>query len=99
MMENECRDLDVRIEIALSGQNLSIDSLNKQLQLSQQLQSVEETIEKLKNELDFINTCIIAQVLHNPDNEATIKNLYQDRLDEIQKDFREKVIFLNHPNL
>ena len=93
MMENECQNLDVKIEIAQSGQNLPTESLNKQLQLCQQLQEVEKDIEKLKNEFDFINTSFITQVLHNPDNKAFIKNMYQDRLDEIQKDIREKVIF------
>ena len=91
MMEAECAELDVKIELQLSGQNTTIDSLNKQLQLCQQLKNIETEIEKLNTELDFINTSIITQVIHNPDKEATIKNFYQERLDEIQKDIREKV--------
>ena len=71
--------------------NHTSDSINKQILLSRQLKNLEDEKEKLKNEMDFINSATIAQVLHNPENEIQIKSMYRTRLDEIQRELHEKV--------
>ena len=55
------------------------------------MKNLEDEKEKLKNEMDFINSATIAQVLHNPQNEIQIKSMYGTRLDEIQWELHEKV--------
>ena len=91
MMEAECLELDLNILAKSAEGNHLRDSINKQILLSQQLKNLEDEKEKLKNEMDFINSATIAQVLHNPQNEIQIKSMYRTRLDEIQWELHEKV--------
>ena len=60
--------------------NHTSDSINKQILHSQQLKKLEDEKEKLKNEMDFINSTTIVQVLHNPENEIQIKSMYLDEI-------------------
>ena len=62
--------------------------------MSQELKQLEEDEEKLKNEIIYINSAIITQVLHKPDGEHFIKSMYRSRLIEIQKELLERV-FVN----
>ena len=91
MMEAECFELDLNIFAKSDEGNHTSDSINKQILLSRQLKKLEDEKEKLKNEMDFINSATIAQVLHNPENEIEIKSMYRTRLDEIQRELHEKV--------
>ena len=91
MMEAECLELDLNILAKSAEGNHLRDNINKQILLSQQLKNLEDEKEKLKNEMDFINSATIAQVLHNPQNEIQIKSMYRTRLDEIQWELHEKV--------
>ena len=91
MMEAECFELDLNIFAKSAEGNYTSDSINNQILLSWQLTKLEDEKEKLKNEMDFINSATIAQVLHNPENEIEIKSMYRTRLDEIQRELHEKV--------
>ena len=91
MMEAECFELDLNIFAKSAEGNHTSDSINKQILLSRQLKNLEDEKEKLKNEMDLINSATIAQVLHNPENEIQIKSMYRTRLDEIQRELHEKV--------
>ena len=91
MMEAECFELDLNIFAKSAEGNHTSDSINRQILLSRQLKKLEGEKEKLKNEMDFINSTTIAQVLHNPENEIQIKSMYRTRLDEIQRELHEKV--------
>ena len=62
--------------------------------MSRELKQLEEDEEKLKNEITFIDSAIIAQGLHKPDSEHFMKSMYRSRLDEIHKELHEKV-FVN----
>ena len=75
----------------VSWRKSQTDSINNQILLSRQLKKLEGEKEKLKNEMDFINSTTIAQLLHNPENEIQIKSMYCTCLDEIQKELHEKV--------
>ena len=55
------------------------------------MRNLEDEMEKLKNEMDLINSSTIAQVLHNPENEIQKKSMYWTHLDEIQQELHEKV--------
>ena len=94
MMEGECFELDLKIFAQLSGQDFTSATTARQVQLSRELKELEEDEEKLKNEIIYINSAIITQVLHKPDSEHLIKSMYRSRLDEIQKELHEKV-FVN----
>ena len=94
MMEGECFELDLEIFAQLSGQDFTSATTARQVQLSRELKELEEDEEKLKNEIIYINSAIITQVLHKPDSEQFIKSMYRSRLDEIQKELHEKV-FVN----
>ena len=82
-MEAECFELNMNIFAKSVEGNHTSDSINKHILHSQQLKKLEDGKEKLKNEMDFINSTTIVQVLHNPENEIQIKSMYRTRLDEI----------------
>ena len=92
-MEAECFELDLNIFAKSAEGNHTSDSINKQILLSRQLKNLQDEKEKLKNEMDFINSATIAQVLHNPEDEIQIKSMYRTRLDEIQRELHEKVFY------
>ena len=75
-MEADCFELDLNIFAKSAEGNHTSDSINKQILLSRQLKNLEDEKEKLKNEMDFINSATIDQVLHNPENEIQIKSMY-----------------------
>ena len=83
MLEAECFELNMNIFAKSAEGNHTSDSINKQILHSQQLKKLEDEKEKLKNEMDFINSTTIVQVLHNPENEIQIKSMYRTCLDEI----------------
>ena len=83
MLEAECFELNMNIFAKSAEGNHTSYSINKQILHSQQLKKLEDEKEKLKNEMDFINSTTIVQVLHNPENEIQIKSMYRTCLDEI----------------
>ena len=83
MMEAECFELNMNIFAKSVKGNHTSDSINKQILHSQQLKKLEDEKEKLKNEMEIINSTTIVQVLHNPENEIQIKSMYRTCLDEI----------------
>ena len=56
MMEAECFELDLNIFAKSDEGNHTSDSINKQILLSWQLKKLEDEKEKLKNEMDFIES-------------------------------------------
>ena len=76
MIEAECFELDLNIFAESAEGNHTSDSINNQILLFRQLKKLDDEKEKLKNEIDFINSTTIAQVLHNPENEIQIKSMY-----------------------
>ena len=83
MMEAECFELNMNIFAKSAKGNHTSDSINKQILHSQQLKKLEDEKEKLKNEMEIINSTTIVQVLHNLENEIQIKSMYRTCLDEI----------------
>ena len=75
MMEGECFELDLKIFAQLSGKDFTSATTARQVQLSRELKELEEDEEKLKNEIIYINSAIITQVLHKPDSEHLIKSM------------------------
>ena len=56
MMEAECFELDLNIFAKSDEGNHTSDSIKKQILLSRQLKKLEDEKEKLKNEMDFIES-------------------------------------------
>ena len=80
MLKAECFELNMNIFAKSAEGNHTSDSISKQILHSQQLKKLEDEKEKLKNEMDFINSTTIVQVLHNPENEIQIKSMYLDEI-------------------
>ena len=59
-MERECFEINFEIFAQLSGEDFTLATAARQVQLSQELKQLEEDEEKLKNEITFINSAIIA---------------------------------------
>ena len=68
MMETEFFQMDLNIFAKSGGENHTSHSIKKHILLSQQLK-------KMKNEMNFIISTIIAQVLHNAENKIQIKTI------------------------
>ena len=56
MMEAECFELDLNIFAKSDEGNHTSDSIKKQILLSRQMKKLEDEKEKLKNEMDFIES-------------------------------------------
>ena len=81
----EWLELDLETLAQLSGADFTSATTARQVELRQQLK-VFEDVEKLKTEKTFINSAIIAQVLHKPGSKHFIKSMCRSQLDEIQKE-------------
>lgn len=73
MMEGECFKLDLQIFAQLSGEDFTSATKTRQTQLSRELKQLEEHKKKLKNEITFINSAIITQLLHKSDSDFNVQ--------------------------
>ena len=91
MLENNCSDIDLQIAKLLDKDKYQNEGFQQYTVAVKKLVSLETEISKLKDEVQFLTDAIQIQVLHNPDNADIIKNLYQERLGELQNEMDEKV--------
>ena len=96
MLEDECFQSDIRLalEIAKNNSNecASINNTFKEyIDKCTDLADMDITIGKISDEIRFINDSIQMQLLHNPDAEAMIKQMYANRLLELQTELTKKV--------
>ena len=80
MLEDECRQLD-----------LKLISKDNYITSCQQLHKIQSSIEKLSEQVCYLNNAIITHVSHQPQNEELIKSLYQKRINELETSINEKV--------
>ena len=55
------------------------------------LQKIQKEIQKLTDELLFLNNAIVTQIQLAPSNEEQIQSLYQNRINDLQVTLQEKV--------
>ena len=96
MLEDECFQSDIRLalEIAKNNSNecASINNTFKEyIDKCTDLADMDITIGKISDEIRFISDSIQMQLLHNPDAEAMIKQMYANRLLELQTELTKKV--------
>ena len=87
----EWLELDLETLAQLSGADFTSATTTRQVELSQQLKVLEKDVEKLKTEKTFVNSAIIAQVLHKPGSKHFIKSMCRSQLNEIQKELYENI--------
>ena len=66
-------------------------SFKKYVDKCTDLADLDIRIGKISNEIRFINDAIQIQLLHNPDVDAMIKQMYANRLMELQTELTKKV--------
>ena len=94
MLEDECSVLDIKIAEKLAEKEEGAGNENFQsfIELVEKMSRVETSIAKLNDEIQFLNDAIHVQILNNPENEMLLRNLYTNRLEELQKELQDKVI-------
>ena len=85
-MEDDCRNLDLQI---ICEENLN--TTNTYTNSCKTLQKIQKEIEKLTDELSFLNNAMITQIQLAPSNEEQIQSLYQNRINDLQVTLHEKV--------
>ena len=55
------------------------------------LQKIQKEIQKLTDELSFLNNAIVTQIQLAPSNEEQIQSLHQNRINDLQVTLQEKV--------
>ena len=93
MMEDECFQVDIKLatEMVKKQNNSANISYKEFVEKCQQYADLSDTIAKISDELRFLNDAIHIQVLNNPDNEVYIKEIYADRLQELETSLQIKV--------
>ena len=94
--EDECFQIDIRLasEIAKKNSNecASINNTFKEyVEKCTDLANMDVRNGKISDEIRFIIDAIQMQLLHNPDVEAIIKQIYANRLLELQTELAKKV--------
>ena len=89
MLEDDWFQIDIRLapEIAKRRSNecASINNTFKEyVDKCADLADLDIRIGRISDEIQFINDAIQIQLLHNPDVEAMIKQMYANRLMELQ---------------
>ena len=94
MLEDEWSVLDIKIAEKLAEKEEGAGNENFQsfIELVEKMSRVETSIAKLNDEIQFLNDAIHVQILNNPENEMLLRNLYTNRLEELQKELQDKVI-------
>ena len=85
-MEDDCRNLDLQI---ICEENLNTS--NTYINSCKMLQKIQKEIQKLTDELSFLNNAIVTQIQLAPSNEEQIQSLYQNRINDLQVTLQEKV--------
>ena len=85
-MEDDCRNLDLQV---ICEENLN--TTNTYINSCKTLQKIQTDIQKLTDELSFLNNAIITQIQLAPSNEEQIQSLYQNRINDLQVSLHEKV--------
>ena len=93
MLAEKCSVLDLKIaeKLAEKEEDAGNENFQSFIELVQKMSSVETSIAKLNDEIQFLNDAIHAQILNNPGNEMLLRNLYTNRLEELQKRLQDKV--------
>ena len=96
MLEDEYFRIDIRLASEIAKKNskecASIDNtFRKYVDKCTDLADLDIRIGKISDEIRFINDAIQIQLLHNPDVDAMIKQMYANRLMELQTELTKKV--------
>ena len=93
MLAEKCSVLDLKIaeKLAEKEEDAGNENFQSFIELVQKMSSVETSIAKLNDEIQFLNDAIHAQILNNPGNEMLLRNLYTNCLEELQKRLQDKV--------
>ena len=92
MLAEKCSVLDLKIaeKLAEKEEDAGNENFQSFIELVQKMSSVETSIAKLNDEIQFLNDAIHVQILNNPENEMLLRNLYTIRL-ELHKKLQDKV--------
>ena len=94
MLEDECYQLDLEIATMMAERSTEYNqnqNFQSYIASCKSILVLEKSIEKSKNELEFLNDSILVQILHNPQNEDFIKSIYQPRIDELDQQLSHQV--------
>ena len=85
MLAEKCSVLDLKIaeKLAEKEEDAGNENFQSFIELVQKMSSVETSIAKLNDEIQFLNDAIHVQILNNPENEMLLRNLYTNRLEEL----------------
>ena len=96
MLEDECFQINIRLASEIAKKNskecASINNTFKEyVHKCTDSADLDIQIGKISDEIRFINDEIQIQLLQNPDVEAMIKQIYANRLMELQTELTKKV--------
>ena len=95
MLEDECFQIDIRQAFEIAKKNskecASINNTFKEyVGKCTDLADLDIRIGKMSDQIRFINDAIQIQLFHNPDVQAMLKQMYANRLIELQTELAKK---------
>ena len=93
MLEDKCSALGIKFaeKLAEKKEGAGKENFQSFIESVEKMSRFETSIAKLNDEIQFLNDAIHAQILNNPGNEMLLRNLYTNRLEELQKRLQDKV--------
>ena len=96
LLENNCYQLDFKIA-AMTGDGSGLNEEQVKLMTSsfKEIKKIEEEIINDEETITLVHTAIAENIAQDPENEATIKQVYEPRLVHLAKKVKDKVLELD----
>ena len=96
LLENNCYQLDLKIA-AMTGDGSGLNEEQVKLMTSsfKEIKKIEEEIINDEETITLVHTAIAENIAQDPENEATIKQVYEPRLVHLAKKVKDKVLELD----
>ena len=96
LLENNCYQLDFKIA-AMTGDGSGLNEEQVKLMTSsfKEIKKIEEEIINDEETITLVHTAIAENIAQDPENEATIKQVYEPRLVHLAKKVKDKLLELD----
>ncbi|XP_057310202.1 uncharacterized protein LOC130648181 [Hydractinia symbiolongicarpus] len=92
MLESECMNLDIKLaaSTAVSKSKNKILSFNDSIAICNKIKDCEKTAKDCEEKIGLIHEAIALNILKKPETEQHIKDIYEPRIDFLQRKMTEK---------
>ena len=93
MLEHTCHLLDIKLAayIATNNGDIQHNELDQYIAVHQKARELEISSEMINEQISLVQEALTTAIMNDPDNEDQIKEIYNARLNHLNKKMNDKV--------